>query len=60
MYESPIVAARFPNRPAAGLAAALRQRRILVSARHDHLRVSTHFYNNEEDLERLERELQGA
>ncbi len=56
-YESPIVAARFENSPAADLATALKTRGVLVSARHDYLRVSTHFYNNEGDIERLASEL---
>jgi cysteine desulfurase/selenocysteine lyase len=56
-YDSPIVAARFPGRPAAELARALAARGVLVSARHDFLRVSAHFYNNQEDVERLEQEL---
>lgn len=49
--DSPIVAA--PVEDAAALAARLRQRRILVSARHGLLRVSTHFYNDETDIARL-------
>ncbi len=56
-YDSPIVAARFPGKPAAALARALAERRVLVSARHDFLRVAPHFYNNEEDVARLEQEL---
>jgi selenocysteine lyase/cysteine desulfurase len=52
-YDSPIVAARFPDRDARALARALKDRRVLVSARHGHLRVSTHFYNNEADIETL-------
>jgi selenocysteine lyase/cysteine desulfurase len=55
-YESPIVAAQFP-RPASDLANQLKARGVLVSARHDNLRVSTHFYNSEEDIERLAEEL---
>ncbi len=56
-YDSPIVAARFEGTDAGALARELKSRRVLVSARHGNLRVSTHFYNNEEDLERLRREL---
>ena len=51
--NSPIVAARFPHKDAAELVRLLKQRRILVSARHGNLRISVHFYNNEQDLERL-------
>jgi cysteine desulfurase/selenocysteine lyase len=58
---SQIVAAKFagagseidPSR----LARELKERRVLVAARHGYLRVSPHFYNNEEDLDRLEEEL---
>ena len=50
---SGIVTARFPDRDASALARSLKEHRILVSARHGRLRVSTHFYNNEEDLGRL-------
>lgn len=50
---SPIVAARFEGVDVSQLARDLRPRRILVAARHGHLRVSAHFYNNEDDLEQL-------
>jgi selenocysteine lyase/cysteine desulfurase len=56
-FTSSIVAARFEQRPASMLAQELKARRVLVSARHDYLRVSTHFYNNAEDIERLAGEL---
>ncbi len=52
-FDSPVIAARFDGRDASALARALFARRVQVSARHGNLRVSTHFYNNEEDLERL-------
>lgn len=58
-HDSPIIAARFDGADAARLVRELKRRRILVSARHGNLRVSTHFYNNEEDLERLSGELRG-
>src|ERR1700722_14140866 len=48
---SPIVAARFENRDVSALAKALKERGVLVSARRGNLRVSPHFYNNEQDLE---------
>ena len=47
---SPIVAARFENRDVSALAKALKEQRVLVAARRGHLRVSPHFYNNEQDL----------
>ena len=50
---SPIVAARFEDRDVSALARALKDRRVLVAARRGHLRVSPHFYNNEQDLEVL-------
>jgi cysteine desulfurase / selenocysteine lyase len=55
---SPIVAARFENRDVSALARALKEQRVLVAARRGHLRVSPHFYNNEEDLEKLSSALQ--
>jgi cysteine desulfurase/selenocysteine lyase len=51
--DSAIVATRVPGHDASALARALKQQGVLVSARHGLLRVSTHFYNNEQDLERL-------
>ena len=56
---SPIVAARFENRDVSALAKALKQMRVLVAARRGHLRVSPHFYNNEQDLETLSDALGG-
>ena len=50
---SQIVAARFPEHDVSQIARALKEKKILVAARHGHLRVSPHFYNNEEDLDRL-------
>jgi selenocysteine lyase/cysteine desulfurase len=32
----------------------LKEKRVLVAARRGHLRVSPHFYNNEQDLEMLQ------
>jgi cysteine desulfurase/selenocysteine lyase len=55
--NTPIVAARFPGIDVVALVRRLKDRRVLVSARHGNLRVSVHFYNNESDLERLEGEL---
>jgi len=50
--DSPIVTARF-ERDAEEMVAALKERRILVAARRGNLRVSPHFYNNEEDIKLL-------
>jgi len=47
---SNVVAAHFPDRDASALARELRNRRIVVAARHGNLRVSPHFYNDENDL----------
>ena len=52
-YDSPIVTARFPGHAAPSLVRELKQRKILVAARHGNLRVSPHFYNNEADLASL-------
>ena len=54
---SQIVAAKFPGEDPSRLARELKTRRVLVAARHGYLRISPHFYNNNEDLERLEEEL---
>jgi selenocysteine lyase/cysteine desulfurase len=59
LYRSPIVAARFESASASELARELKARRILVSARHNNLRVSPHFYNSEEDIDRFASELGG-
>lgn len=50
---SQIVAARFPGQDVTQIARDLKEQRILVAARHGYLRVSPHFYNDEEDLEYL-------
>ena len=52
-----IVAAHWSDRDASALARSLASERIIVSARHGNLRVSPHFYNTEEDLEKLETRL---
>jgi selenocysteine lyase/cysteine desulfurase len=51
--DTPIVTARFPDRDASVLARELKEQRIVVSARHSRLRVSTHFYNDQSDIDRL-------
>lgn len=48
-----IVKARFPARDSNELAASLKTKNVIVSARYGWLRVSPHFYNNEEDIEAL-------
>jgi len=50
---APIVAAKFEGRDVSKLALDLKQERILVAARKGNLRVSPHFYNNEDDLDAL-------
>ena len=59
-YDSPIVTAQFESRDARVVARELQARKVLVAARHGYLRVSPHFYNNEEDLERFESELRSV
>jgi selenocysteine lyase/cysteine desulfurase len=56
-YRSPIVAARFEGRDVSAMARELKEQRVLVAARRGQLRVSPHFYNNEQDLETLSRVL---
>ncbi len=53
-YDSPIIAAKFPQQDASALAVELQRRRIAVAARKGNLRVSPHFFNNDDDLERLD------
>ena len=53
-YCSHILAARFEGQDVSKLARALKEQRVLVAARRGHLRVSPHFYNNEQDLETLD------
>ncbi|MBI4889513.1 MAG: aminotransferase class V-fold PLP-dependent enzyme [Acidobacteria bacterium] len=49
--NSAIIAAPVPD--AAALSARLKEQRVLTSARHGMLRVSTHFYNDESDIAAL-------
>lgn len=51
--DGPIIAARWPGVDVVRLYGQLRERRILTSARHGNLRVSPHFYNNEDDIDIL-------
>jgi len=50
---SQIVTAALPGVDVRMVVSALKEQRILVSARHGRLRVSPHFYNNHEDIERI-------
>jgi cysteine desulfurase / selenocysteine lyase len=52
-----ILAAHWPERDASDLARRLQEQRIVVAARHGNLRVSPHFYNTEEDLDRFKKAL---
>jgi cysteine desulfurase/selenocysteine lyase len=51
---SQIVIAGFAGMDASHVARALREQNVVVAARHGRLRVSPHFYNEEEDIRRLE------
>lgn len=51
--QTNIVAASWPDRNASHLARRLQAQGIIVAARHGNLRMSPHFYNNEDDLEKL-------
>jgi cysteine desulfurase / selenocysteine lyase len=50
---TPIVTARFEGHEPGAIAKKLSEERIVVSARQGRLRVSPHFYNNEQDLDTL-------
>jgi selenocysteine lyase/cysteine desulfurase len=52
-YDAPLLAVRFPGSDVARLASRLEQARVVVAARHGALRVSPHFFNTEDDLDRL-------
>jgi selenocysteine lyase/cysteine desulfurase len=55
--RSQIVIAGFPKIDASAVARALREQKVVVAARHGRLRISPHFYNDDEDLKRLEKAL---
>ena len=52
-YDSPIIAGRFDGVDSSRLAVELQRHRITVAARKGNLRVSPHFFNDEEDLSRF-------
>ena len=56
-YDSPVVSAQFPGVDMSALAVELRRRRIALAARKGNLRVSPHFFNNEDDLGKLDEAL---
>jgi selenocysteine lyase/cysteine desulfurase len=58
-HDSAIAALRFEGVDSSALARALKARDIQVSARYGLLRVSTHFYNDNTDVEALESALRG-
>ncbi|MBN9657179.1 MAG: aminotransferase class V-fold PLP-dependent enzyme [Acidobacteria bacterium] len=58
--DTAIIASHLPGRDASAVARALKQEGVMVSARHGLLRVSTHFYNDEQDIERLIAALQSS
>lgn len=52
-YLSPVIASVWPGRDVDAMSRALKAQRVVTAVRHGHLRVSTHFYNNEADIDRL-------
>jgi cysteine desulfurase/selenocysteine lyase len=52
--DSQIVIAGLPGKDASRIVSELRAQKVVVAARHGRLRISPHFYNNEDDLQRLE------
>ena len=59
-FDSPIVTAAFPGLDVSDLAVRLRQSRIALAARKGRLRVSPHFYTNQQDLDAFDRALAEA
>ena len=51
--QSSIVSVPLPDRDASKVAGALKERRIVCAARDGNLRVAIHFYNHEDDIDRL-------
>lgn len=52
-FDSPIIAARFEGGDASAMARELKTDGVQISARHGFLRIATHFYNSEEDVDKL-------
>lgn len=52
--ESPILAVRLAGEDSNALVRRLKERKVIVSARHGNLRLSVHLYNNEADIAALE------
>jgi selenocysteine lyase/cysteine desulfurase len=59
-HDSAVVCASFEGRDPSAIAHALQSQRVIVAARKGNLRVSPHFYNNEEDLDRLSAALKAS
>ena len=57
---SQIITARLPDQDASALAGHLAEQGIIISSRYGYLRISPHFYNNEEDVEVLLQALRTA
>ena len=53
LFASPVVTARFPGADASRMALRLRESGVAVAARKGFLRVSPHFFNDEEDVAAL-------
>ncbi|MBI3210054.1 MAG: aminotransferase class V-fold PLP-dependent enzyme, partial [Candidatus Solibacter usitatus] len=59
-YTSQIVTSKWPGRDPAAIVAHLKSKNIVTTVRHGHLRVSPHFYNNEQDLDKFASEVNCA
>jgi selenocysteine lyase/cysteine desulfurase len=55
---SGIIAATHPRHDASGLVRRLSERNVVVAARAGRLRISPHFYNTEEEIDRCLREIE--
>lgn len=59
-YDSPIIAAHFAGADLRQLSAGLRQQRVAAAVRKGGLRLSPHFFNNDNDLDRLDAALEAS